>query len=347
MSRSGWASFARSSFSLGSCASRVAVSISLALLVVAGTSYGQNSRLKRMEQGAAAPGKASSTVDKPSAATVPAPAPSNPAPVPAPSNQVPEQLPAQPPVISWDGNQLTIDAENSTLSDILLGIRARTGASIEMPPSTNRERVAAHLGPAPIREVLSSLLYGTDFNYIIQSADGDESGLGKVILSSREPDKTEDLSASNSPGDRKIRLMPGYAAPGKRDFEVAHEDSANSAEQQPDSSAAAGQAANQDSTTASAATGNSDGARASGSADQQAQPTTSAQSSDTGASSSGSGLQVAEQSPSSASANSMSQSGGGDGSAISRMEQDLQHMYEQRRQIQAQQNHTQAQGPGN
>src|SRR4051812_47889568 len=133
------------------------------------------SRAKKNDQAASKPPAAESVM---------------PAPAPAPAALPPTQNPSHAPVISWDGNRLTIDAENSSLADILLGIRSRTGASIEMPGSTNAERIAVHLGPAPIRDVLSSLLYGTDFNYVIQASEDDESGLGKVILTSRNGDQS-------------------------------------------------------------------------------------------------------------------------------------------------------------
>ena len=134
----------------------------------------------------------------PSSANPPAAEPAAPPPAPAPVVLPPEQTPAHAPVIAWDGQLLTVDAENSSLSDVLLGIRSRTSASIEMPASTSRERIAVHIGPAPIREVLSSLLYGTNFNYVIQSAEGDDSAVGKVILTAREGDKSGDDAASDT-----------------------------------------------------------------------------------------------------------------------------------------------------
>ena len=94
-----------------------------------------------------------------------------------------EQSPAQPavtqaPVISWDGKQLTIDAENTSLSEILLAIVLEPALPSRCRLSTSAERVAVHMGPAPVREVIFFFLYGTDFNYVIQSSDGDEEGLG-------------------------------------------------------------------------------------------------------------------------------------------------------------------------
>ena len=272
------------------------------------------------------------------------PSQSNSAPVaetpPPPPAQIwlpPVQTPEHAPGISWDGKLLTIDAENSSLTDIMQGIRSRTGASIEMPASASRERVAVHLGPAPIREVLSSLLYGTDFNYVIQSSEEDESALGKVILIPREGDSSEDVvAADDTRPNRKVRLMPGYAAPGKRDFEVSH---ANATED--DSSSVA------DTTAADSPSSNSDQApgppvadsnaantptdgqpAASETADSNFSPDTNAstltasgQPLSTGAASAGSG-----------------ESATGGGSTIGEMEQNLQKMYQQRQQLQAQQN---------
>ena len=314
------------------CPNRAVASAILAGLVLLGSVDGQTSKLKRLQQQAAQNTKpvlsASEAVAAPPIAVPP---PANPVPV-APE---PER-PSQPPVISWDGKQLTIDADNASLSDILLGIRSRTGASIEMPPSTSAERVAVHLGPAPVRDVLSSLLYGTQFNYVIQSSDGDADSLGMVILTAREKDASDNSPAGSATADRSVRLMPGYAAPGKRDFEVGHENAA--------SDSASNAAAEVPSTDGLVITTDppSDNAKA----DSQAAPSTSSDSGDTSAAASDAGT-LGQPSPAGAiTSASSSQPASGD-APISKMEQDLQHMYEQRKQIQAQQNHPQPPGPGN
>jgi len=267
----------------------------------------------------------------------PAPASDTPPPPPAQIWLPPVQTPEHAPGISWDGKLLTIDAENSSLADIMLGIRSRTGASIEMPASANRERVAVHLGPAPIREVLSSLLYGTDFNYVIQSSEDDESALGKVILISRDGDSSEDVvAADDTRPNRKVRLMPGYAAPGRRDFEVSH---ANATEE--DSSAVA------DTTAADSSSSNSDQAPAPPVADSNAtntppdgQPATSETADSNSSSDANTSTLTASGQPLTTGAASAGSgdSGTGGGSTIGEMEQNLQKMYQQRQQLQAQQN---------
>jgi hypothetical protein len=344
MSRISCTSFTGRSLGLW-CSPHTVSLILLVGFVLLGSAYGQNARLRRSQQTAPASAKpAPATPDPtPSTSSVPVAPPVD----AAPASEPPEQAPARPAVISWDGELLSIDTENSTLSDVLLGIRSRTGASIEMPPSASTERVAVHLGPAPVREVLSSLLYGTDFNYVIQASDQDENGLGLVILTAKSKDNAEDVSASNSGPNRKLRLMPGYAAPGKRDFEVAHQ---NESSAEPDNSTAnVGEASNQDAAQPAAEPA-PESAQAAAPESQPAAPAaaaTSTAAADAGASNPDfGGLTVAQQGQP-ASSLSSSQSSTGEGSSMSKMQQDLQRLYEQRRQMQAQQNHTQIQPPTN
>ncbi len=279
----------------------------------------------------------------PSSANLPAAEPAAPPPAPAPVVLPPEQTPAHAPVIAWDGQLLTVDAENSSLSDVLLGIRSRTAASIEMPASTSRERIAVHLGPAPIREVLSSLLYGTNFNYVIQSAEDDDGAVGKVILTAREGDKSGDDAANDTVAvdgrtNPKIRLMPGYAAPGKRDFEVAHanavDDSASTTAETPAAPDSSSPSPDQ---TAAATDSNA--------TPQTDNPPATAKATDNTPSTDATTLTAAEQPISGNAAGTVAgnsalpSSAGGGSSALSQMEQNLQRMYQQRQQLQAQQGH--------
>lgn len=274
-------------------------------------------------------------------ATTVTPAPVPPAPV---APVVTPQRPATPPVISWDGSRITIDAENSTLTDILLGIRGRTGASVELPPGTSKERVAVHLGPAPIREVLASLLYGTEFDYIIQASEDDPNGLRRVILTLRDKDDKDDnndVLASDGPGSGHPRMMKGWAAPGKTDFQAAHEadvdsDSANAAEgapATPDSNSAATESASnapQSSGTEQTPSAGADAPAAAAASESPAALAPAEQSLSANRSAINSPVTSAISSGDS----------GSSASSISQM-QNLQRMYEQRRQIQAQQNQSQ------
>jgi hypothetical protein len=67
----------------------------------------------------------------------------------------------------------------------LFAIHQRTGAEIAIPAGAEQEQVVAALGPASAPEVLSHLLNGSKFNFLILSSASDPSILDRVILSAR------------------------------------------------------------------------------------------------------------------------------------------------------------------
>jgi len=132
---------------------------SLACLLLAGPCHGER---RRTTTGQAAP-------DQPEAQPAPAPPPT-----------LAEQ-PASPPQVTFQGGQLTISAQNSTLGDILKAVKAKTGATIDLPGAAT-ERVVGHFGPAPARDVLAELLNGSHFNYFLLGSSTDPGALDRVIL---------------------------------------------------------------------------------------------------------------------------------------------------------------------
>jgi hypothetical protein len=116
---------------------------------------------------------------------LPPPLPSGPqGPVP----QVPlDAMPAVAPQVSYQDGLLTIVAPNSTLADILRGVRRHTAADIEIP-STATERVVTRLGPGPAREVMAELLNGSRFNYILLGSPDNANLLVRVVLVAKTSD---------------------------------------------------------------------------------------------------------------------------------------------------------------
>jgi len=171
---------------------------------------------------------------KPSAAEVPAPQP-QPAPL------TPEQMPAQPPQVTYRNGLLSIVATNSTLSDILSAVGSRTGAKVDAPAQLTRERVAARIGPGSPREVLSDLLTGPRFDFILVGSDGDPNTVTSIILSSNQSsasatpvqpppmraamppttesdDETDDDQPSPPPPEAPPAQPPRLPPPGQRSF---------------------------------------------------------------------------------------------------------------------------------
>ena len=107
-------------------------------------------------------------------------------PAPPPPPPTLEQSPPTAPQVSLQNGQLTINASNSTLGQVLRAVQSRTGAAVEIPPAAANERVVAQLGPGQPRDVLNSLLNGTRFNYVILGVNGDPGGVQRVILTPRQ-----------------------------------------------------------------------------------------------------------------------------------------------------------------
>jgi hypothetical protein len=289
---------------------------------------------------------------------------------PAPAPPAAEQTPPQPPVVTWDGNLLTIEAENSTLADVLVALRTQTGASVEIPSSATRERVFVHLGPGQVRDIISSLLYGAEFDYIVETSDDDPDTLRSVVVTARGKgddstvgvlaDASDAVAASgvdsgvNAKAFRSdasqgvshpegMRMMRGWAAPGKPTFQADAEAAiaAEEAAREPNSASDTVDA-NTQSPPASGAESASGGQDAS---------TSDAESASSAAPSRANANSITESDiPPETASSASSPSDSNDQTGISKSIQNMMRMFEQRRQIQAQQNRAaqlQQQSPAN
>jgi hypothetical protein len=142
---------------------------------------------------------------------------------PAPQALLPEQMPPVPPQVTYRNGLMTIVATNSTLSDILHAVAVRTGATVDAPADLIAQRVAARLGPASPREVMSDLLEGLD--YIVVGASNDPDAIRNIILSPNSssapislPATMPEAEASTAPQDESEEAaepgpLPQPAAP--------------------------------------------------------------------------------------------------------------------------------------
>ena len=110
-----------------------------------------------------------------------------------------EQSPPTPAQVTYSNGQLTILAQNATLSQVLRSVQSLTGASIDMPAGTSSERVVGQLGPGQPRDVLNSLLNGSKFNYIILGVNGNPGAVQKVILTTPKPATPVNTAQNNNP----------------------------------------------------------------------------------------------------------------------------------------------------
>ena len=87
--------------------------------------------------------------------------------------------------VSYSGGELTIQAENVPLRDVLEAIQARAGVNVVFPSEEMDDSVFDHVGPAPVQEVLAKLLYGSGYNYVLQTSSQNPKIVTKVVLSAQ------------------------------------------------------------------------------------------------------------------------------------------------------------------
>ena len=96
----------------------------------------------------------------------------------------PEQMPAVQPRVSYSDGLLTVEAPNSSLGSIITAIHNKTGITFEGFQGTS-ERVAVRTGPAPVGEVLTELLRGSRFDYMIIGREDNPNIVQRVVLTPR------------------------------------------------------------------------------------------------------------------------------------------------------------------
>jgi hypothetical protein len=101
-------------------------------------------------------------------------------------------------VVTYRDDKLKIDAENTTLAAVLHAIAQKTGAVINVPAGAGLEPIVEHSGLARPDDVLTQLLTGSPFNFIIVNSPGKPSQLAEVILSMRS-EGTNSVNAAAIP----------------------------------------------------------------------------------------------------------------------------------------------------
>jgi hypothetical protein len=98
-----------------------------------------------------------------------------------PPPSIPAELPPGPVIVSYQNGQLMIEAMNATLSSVLRAACYQTGTALEIPTGAE-ERLLGVFGPRPARELFTSLLNGSRFNYVMEGTTDDESRVVRLTL---------------------------------------------------------------------------------------------------------------------------------------------------------------------
>jgi hypothetical protein len=118
------------------------------------------------------------------------------------------------PTVTYRDGQLTIDAENATLATVLELVAEKTGAVIEVPPGTGLERIFEHTGPGQPNDVLTQLLNGSSFDFIIVNSPERPREPAQVLLSLRQAETPGPVPAPAQPAvNSSVLWTPPPEAP--------------------------------------------------------------------------------------------------------------------------------------
>jgi hypothetical protein len=152
----------------------------------------------------------------------PTAAPAAPLPATPPAPLWPAREKALHASVTWDSKGLRIEADNSSLEQILKDVATATGAKVEGLNAD--ERIFGDYGPGPARDVLTQLLHGSGYN-IVMIGDQGEGTPRKVVLSSSQagstPSTANSAPASDSAGDEETGTdrQPQAQPPFRSGFE--------------------------------------------------------------------------------------------------------------------------------
>lgn len=148
--------------------------------------------------------------------------------------------PQNPPVVTYRDGQLAIDAENSTLAEVLQLVAEKTGALIDVPPGSGLERIVEHTGPGHAEDVLARLLNGSAFDFVIVGSSRSPRNPMQVLLFLHKTDAAAGkqdavaLASTPSAGEEPHLYGAGFRVSSTADNSAeALESVASSANQSP------------------------------------------------------------------------------------------------------------------
>jgi hypothetical protein len=119
-------------------------------------------------------------------------------------------------VVHFNQGLMSIHADKASLAEVLVEVRRQTGADIQIPPGADQEQVFSDLGPASPREIMSALLNGSRFNFVVVGSESDPNTLRSLILTSRSGSGISMPAESSFAQDPTPQQFPNTMQPAAR-----------------------------------------------------------------------------------------------------------------------------------
>lgn len=129
------------------------------------------------------PAKRTAPAVRRSTKPIPTPTPT-PTPEPTPAPTPTPTPPPPPPQVTYRDGLLTVEGLNCSLNTLLTAIRNKTGIEFEGIENAN-EPVAVVLGPAPEGEVITGILAGSRYDFLVIGRPDSPSVVQRVVLTPR------------------------------------------------------------------------------------------------------------------------------------------------------------------
>lgn len=113
--------------------------------------------------------------------------------------------------VTYSKGQLSIRAQNASLLEVLHEVESKTGATFDLPSDCTDDRIFLNAGPAPVREVVTALLNGSKYNYIMVGSGDGAGDLKRVILTSAHTDGAKEAASGSAPPANPV-LQRGVVA---------------------------------------------------------------------------------------------------------------------------------------
>jgi hypothetical protein len=140
------------------------------------------------------------------------PAPATPAAQPVNTPNWPVNEAPKPAVVQWDSHGLSIQAQNSSLKEILNEIAEKTGAKLEglVLEGGMDQRVFGEYGPGAADSVLAQLLNGSGYNVMLIGDQG-QGTPQEIVLSQRSAPGSQPVQpVQNSEDEDEEQDQPAY-----------------------------------------------------------------------------------------------------------------------------------------
>ena len=109
------------------------------------------------------------------------------------------------PQVTFQNGLLGIRAENSTMADVLRAVQRATGASIDFPGFAS-ERVNVSLGPGASRDIVTSLLDASRYDYILLASQ-QSNAIERIVLTMRRGSGGTPFSSTAADGGQQANSV--------------------------------------------------------------------------------------------------------------------------------------------